>query len=199
VRGRRNDPGTEPGTHDGTPIADKPLQAMQLAWFQMECLNQGYVATVIWTLEDAWYDRFMPYGVIGRAKDGWPTKPAYHMLRLFTHTIQPGWRAMKVTGRSDAASGSIVSAAKGPEGAATILALNTADEPVTLSIAIGGLDIPPDRALHMTVWNADGKGTLSPPRAIPSSPDRRLRLSLTPQSLAAITTSPPKLDERRGP
>src|SRR5687767_4222165 len=36
VRGRRPDPKVEPGTHDdGTPIAMKPLQAMQLAWFQM--------------------------------------------------------------------------------------------------------------------------------------------------------------------
>jgi hypothetical protein len=44
------------------------MQAMELAWFQMEAMIRGYVACVIWTLEDAWYDRLMPYGVIGAAK-----------------------------------------------------------------------------------------------------------------------------------
>ncbi|MEO6434763.1 MAG: hypothetical protein ABIP55_03240, partial [Tepidisphaeraceae bacterium] len=47
VRGRRMEPRVEPGLHDdGTPIGLKPLTAMQLAWFQMEALNRGYVATV---------------------------------------------------------------------------------------------------------------------------------------------------------
>ena len=155
VRGRRDDARNEPGLHDdGTPIASTALQAMQLAWFQLEAMNRGYVATVVWTLEDAWYDRFMPYGVIGAAKDGWPLKPGYHMLRLFTHTIQPGWRAMKVQGE---ANGRLVAAAKSPKGHMTVLALNQGDEPKEVRIA----GLPPDRAFHVITWNANGEGKLT--------------------------------------
>jgi hypothetical protein len=58
VRGYRADKRVEPGTFgDGKPIADLPLQANQLAWFTLEALDRGFVATVVWTMEDAWYDR----------------------------------------------------------------------------------------------------------------------------------------------
>jgi hypothetical protein len=193
VRGRRTEPRIEPGTHDdGTPIANKPLQATQLAWFQMEALNRGYVATVIWTLEDAWYDRLMPYGVIGRAKDGWPTKPSYHMLRLFTHTIKPGWRAMKVTGGGDA-GGCIVAAATGPREALTVLALNPTEKPATVSIALGETGIPPGRTVNVTLWNADGTGTLARAPTTKVSAAGSVRLTLNPATLTAITTDTPQI------
>ena len=186
VRGRREKPSMEPGNHDdGTPIAMKPLQAMQLAWFQMEAMNRGYVATIIWTLEDAWYDRFMPYGVIGAATDGFPLKPGYHMLRLFTHTIQPSWRAMKVEGDPN---GRIVAAARGPNGEFTVVALNQIEAPQR--IVLTGL--PRDRQLYALGWNHDdGRGRLwfSGSMKMPSG---RIVVTLPPHGIAAFTTVDPK-------
>jgi len=187
VRGRREKPSMEPGTHDdGTPIAIKPQQAMQLAWFQMEAMNRGYVGCVIWTLEDAWYDRLMPYGVIGTAKDGFPLKPSYHMLRLFTHTVQPGWRAMKVDGDPN---GRIVSAARGPNGEFTILALNQIEAPQR--VVLQGL--PRDRQLHSLGWNHDdGLGRLWFAGGGMKLPGGRIVITLPAQSMAVFTTVDPK-------
>ena len=185
VRGHRAKPSIEPGDHeDGTPIAMKPLQAMELAWFQMEAMNRGYVATVIWTLEDAWYDRLMPFGVIGAAKDGFPLKPSYHMLRLFTHTIHPGWRAMKVDGDAD---GRIVSAARGPNGEFTVLALNQIEAPQR--IVLSGL--PRDRELHAMGWNDDQLGRLSFAGAM-KLPKGQIVITLPAQGMAVFTTIDPK-------
>jgi hypothetical protein len=184
VRGRRANPREEPGNHDdGTPIAMKPLQAMQLAWFQMEAMNRGCVATVIWTMEDAWYDRLMPYGVIGEARDGFPLKPSYHMLRLFTHAVEPGWRAMKVDGAAD---GGIVSAARGPKGEFAVLALNQLEGPQR--IVLQGL--PPDRELYTIGWNENGLGRLSFAGKM-KLPGGRVVITLPPQGMTAFTTIDP--------
>ena len=181
VRGRRAKPSMEPGNHDdGTPIASTPLQAMQLAWFQLEAMNRGYCATVIWTLEDAWYDRLMPYGVIGHAKDGFPLKPGYHMLRLFTHTIEPGWRATKVNGQ---ANGCIVAAARSPDGELTVIALNHTDAP--LEIRVAGL---PKARIFVITWNADGRGELGSGEMV-TPPAGEYRVALPPMGLTALTTT----------
>ena len=189
VRGRRKQPRLEPGNHDdGTPIAMKPLQAMQLAWFQMEALNRGYVGTVIWTLEDAWYDRLMPYGVIGNVKDGWLLKPGYHMLRLFTHTIQPGWRAMTMEGAKE---GVIVSAARSPgEKQLTVLALNQGDTPQTLTIA----GLKPAASLKQFLWNARGDGTITPGDLVQVDASGAVKLALSPLGLVALTSTSPRLE-----
>ena len=92
VRGKESE-AHEPGfASDGRPICDTPEQAMQIAWLMLEAINRGYVATAQWDCYDAWYDHFMNYGLIGDVKSGWKLRPAYHVLRLFTHTTQPGWR-----------------------------------------------------------------------------------------------------------
>ena len=180
VRGHRDVPRNEPGKHDdGTPIADKPLQAMELAWFMMEGLNRGYVSFVVWTLEDAWYDRFMPYGMIGGVKDGWPLKPSYHMLRLFTHTTQPGWRALKIDGDAD---GKLVSATRGPDGDLTVYALNQTDKPTTVTIA--GL---PGGTFHETPWNHERTRTFE------LREDGVCTIELPPLAMSALTTFPVKL------
>jgi hypothetical protein len=153
VRGRNkvfhtNDPGDY---EDGSPIATQPIQAAELAQFVLQGLNRGYVAFVVWTMDDALYDHPMQYGVIGGAKDGWPLKPGYHVLRLLTHTIQPGWRAVAVEGTAD---GVIVSAARGPKGELTVLALNTTREARPVSLT----GLPAARPFSAYVWNAAGTG-----------------------------------------
>jgi hypothetical protein len=157
---------------------------MELAWFQMEAMNRGYVATVIWTLEDAWYDRLMPYGVIGTAKDGFPLKPGYHVLRLFTHTIKPGWRAMKVDGAAD---GRIVAAARGPNGEFTVLALNQIEAPQR--VVLSGL--PRDRELHALGWNDNDLGRLSFAGGM-KLPRGQIVITLPAQGMAVFTTVDPK-------
>ena len=185
VRGHREKPSMEPGLHeDGAPIANKPLQANQLARFTLEGLNRGYVAFVIWTLEDAWYDRLMPYGVIGSAKDNWPLKPSYHMLRLFTHTTQPGWRAFKVEGQHDSA---IVSATSSKNGDLTIYALNHTEK--RIEISIGNLG----SATRFTpvLWNVSTRGALLREPPVRSDRDGIIKLNIPSLGLVALTTIKP--------
>jgi hypothetical protein len=179
VRGRRPNQSVPPGDHeDGTPIAMKPLQAAQLAWLQMEAMNRGYVATVIWTLEDAWYDRFMSFGIIGAAKDEFPLKPGYYMLQLFTHTIEPGWHAVKIDGK---AQGCIVSAARGPAGDITVLALNKSNVPRQITIA--GLS---DNTYSAVTWNQEGDGRIC--RAEVANQSGVYFVTLPPIGMTALTT-----------
>jgi hypothetical protein len=121
----------------------------------------------------------MPYGVIGEAKDGFPLKPGYHMLRLFTDAIQPGWRAMKIEGATD---GCIISAARGPKGEMTILALNQTERmrEITATVSDG-------RSLNAITWNHDGRGEIASGEvATPQA--GAYRLSLPPLGLTALTT-----------
>jgi hypothetical protein len=181
VRGKRDDPKVEPGIYeDGKPIAGKPLNALQLAWFMMESLNHGYVAAVVWTMEDAWYDRLMPYGLIGQAKDGWPLKPGYYMMRMFTHTCEPGWRAMKVTGESD---NHLAAAVRSKDGKLTVYLMNRDAKPARLEV--GGLA---DRALlHTIIWNRDGHGELLVGRDMRTNRGA-VTVALPPMSVTALTT-----------
>lgn len=182
VRGKRDTPATEPGRYepDGRIITDVPLQAMQIAWFMLEAINRGYVATIQWDAYTAWYDRYMQYGLIGGAKDGWPLRPAYHVLRMFTHTTKPGWRAVRVEGKADDL---LVTATRGPAGEVTIYALNRGDRPRRFTI--GGL--PANLPLNWLTWNATGDGTPSP-AAKATSRDGRLLIDVAPMALIFITT-----------
>ncbi|MEO6436810.1 MAG: hypothetical protein ABIP55_13760, partial [Tepidisphaeraceae bacterium] len=177
---------------DGKPIADKPLNALQLAWFMMESLNHGYVAAVVWTMEDAWYDRLMPYGVIGRAKDGWPLKPSYHMLRLFTHTIPTGWRAMRVSGTSEQV---IVSAARGArEEELTVLVLNRSEKPARVTISGVGAGGGVGRSLTETIWNGRGDGAITRGAKVQVDAKEIVRVTLRAMTLTALTSAAPRMD-----
>jgi hypothetical protein len=186
VRGKRDQPATEPGLYepDGRFITDVPLQGMQIAWFMMEAINRGYVATVQWDAYTAWYDRYMQFGVIGGAKDGWPLRPAYHVLRLFTHTTEPGWRAVRVDGERD---GLLVTATRGRGRDLTVYALNRGEQPATVSIA----GLPANAAMHVTAWNTRGDGRLSPSEPIKTAGDGSVPLVVPPGGL--ITLSNPVL------
>jgi hypothetical protein len=187
IRGHRAHPTREPGEYeDGTPIAMMPLQAMQIGWFMMEAINRGYLATVQWDMYDVWYDRLMPFGVIGEVKDGWPLKPGYHLLRLFTHTAGPGWRGLHVNGVADEA---LASAMSGPNGEMTVYLLNRGEASKTLSVS----GLPVEQSLHVTVWNHGGDGKLSAGEMIRSDADGTITLPLPPMSIVAVTTERIKL------
>jgi hypothetical protein len=177
VRGNRPRDEVEPGWFaDGTPVADDPRQAVQIAWFDLLALNLGYVATVQWELYDAWYDRLMPYGVIGDATTGFKLKPAYYVMRLLTHTIKPGWQIIRVDG-SDADV--IVAAARNDSDEMTIVALNRSSGSRRVNIA--GITLR--RSLTVLRWNrlaVREEGSFNSPT---------IELTLRPQSLYAFTTS----------
>lgn len=103
VRGKDwQKPGNDPGVYeDGTPIVQTGIAALQIGWLMTEATRLGFVATVQWEGYDMAYGkRPMHYGIMGEPGAGWPVRPAYHVLRLFTHTIAPCWRALLVEGDS---------------------------------------------------------------------------------------------------
>jgi hypothetical protein len=180
VRGIRQ-PGEEPGRFgDGRLVTDTIAAAQQLAWFDIEAINHGYVATVQWDAFDAFYDTPMRYGLIGDMQSGWKLRPAYHMLRLLAHSVRPGWMAMKVVGSSPDQS---VAAMRGPEEQVTLFAQNRSEHHSVVTLT----DLPAGRVFLVTFWNAQGDGRLSTSRAVDSDERGRLTIELPPVSVAALT------------
>jgi hypothetical protein len=189
VRGKHEPGVDDPGAYEtpnGPRLTDMPLHGMQVAWFMMEAIDRGCVATVQWDAYVASYGREMRYGIIGSAKDGWPLRPAYHVLRTFTHTTQPGWRAVRVEGEADDA---LVVATRGSNAAEmTVYALNRADRPREITVA----GLGPQAKLHTLVWNGDGKGTVAPGDAMNVAADGAITLKVGARSLVALCTIEPK-------
>jgi hypothetical protein len=185
VRGKESE-SLEPGfAADGRPICDTPIQAMQIAWLMIEALNRGYVATVQWDCYDALYDHVMHYGLIGDVKSSWKLRPAYDVLKLFTHTTQPGWCAVKITPDTvgEAPTPQLVAAAtRSDDGRTTIYVLNLSDAPRDIRLNV-------DQDMYATQW--DGS-TLSKPRSIRTT-GGAIRVTLPPRSLVALTSFRPDL------
>ncbi len=181
VRGRDwHGRGKEPGVcTDGTPIAQTEVQALQIGWFMTEATRRRFVATVQWDAWDLGYPfNRMHYGVLGEAREGWPLRPAYHVLRLFTHTIAPGWRAVRLNGDS---SDVAVTAVQGTAGEVTIIALNHTDQPQPISLA----RLPANLVFRRLLWVAAKKDRLKDLGNL-SSTIASLDLTLPPQSLTAL-------------
>jgi hypothetical protein len=122
---------------------------------------------------------------MGQAKDHWPLKPGFQVMRLFTHTCKPGWRAMKIEGGKATVS---VAAVRGEGGHFTAYALNQSSQPITVSI--GG--IPRGTPLRCIVWNGDKEGTgrLERGEAVKIDRDGQVKLELKARSLVALTSEP---------
>jgi hypothetical protein len=171
----------EPGyALDGTPICDTPEQAMQIAWFMMEAINHGYAATVQWDCYVAWYDRLMSYGLIDDVKHGFKIRPAYDVLRLFTHTTQPGWRAIKVQG---AAEDCVGSATHSEDGDVSLYLLNRSEREKVIRIQFG-------KDAFATLWQF---GRLGKTTKIRSRADGVIEVAIPANSLLALTTLRPDL------
>ena len=184
VRGKREPGSDDSGTYDksdGPPLVTVPLQGMQVAWFIMEAINRGYVATVQWDAYVASYGREMRYGIIGGVKDGWPLRPAYHVLWTFTHTTKPGWRAVRVDGKADDA---LVVAVRGAKAEMSAYALNRADKPREVTIA----GLRPQAKLYTLVWNGDGQGAVAPREAIKVPPDGAVKVNVPALGMVALST-----------
>jgi len=167
---------------DGTPMAQTKVHAQQIGWFMMEAVNHGIVATIQWEAYDMFYDKPLHCGALGGPEEGWPVRPSYHLLRLFTHTTRPGWNALQITGqRADCT----VSCMRGADGHQTIFAQNRSK--IAQEIRIDGA--PADASFHRVIWNRDGDTQLSDGGAIRCDHGGDIRIQLAPESVAALTDS----------
>ena len=173
--------GNEPGTYeDGTPVAQSGTYALQIGWCMTEATRRGYVATVQWEAYDVAYPHNrMHYGLLGEAREGWPLRPSWQVLRLFTHTIAPGWRAVQVEGESAEVA---LAAVKGLQGELTVMALNHSGQPQTISL----LGLPAKLVYRRLLWTATGKDRLVDLGDLIAS-TAALELTLPPNSLTALT------------
>jgi hypothetical protein len=151
ARGFRDKPGTEPGKSDtGKPVADVPVYSFEIGIFMLDAINLGFVGTAQWDMYDVWYDRKMGYGVIGPVEKGFPIKPGYWLLGMFTHATEPGWRAMKIDGEIE----DVWISALASKNDLSVFALNRVQG--EKRITIGGL--PRGQQLMSWIWNRDGQG-----------------------------------------
>ena len=146
----------EPGTsNEGKPVADVPVYSFEIAILMLDALNLGYAGTAQWDMVDIWYDRKMSYGVIGSVQNGFPEKPGYGLLSMFTHGVDPGWRAMTIDGQiEDVWIAGLRGKLKDDLGVFVLNRLKGAKR-----VTIGG--VTPNHTLKLSTWNADGKGSLS--------------------------------------
>jgi hypothetical protein len=173
----------DPGLYsDGRPFAQVPIQSMLNAWFMLKAVHDGYVSAVQWDMYDARYEVQMHYGLIGEAKDGWPLKPGYFLMKLLTHTCQPGWHAVDVGGDATNVTAATM---RSNDGHITVWAVNHADKKAI--VTLNGLE--PRRAMNLFYWNAYGEGKLTD--AVPVRTDAKGSVSMVIpyQAVIAVTTS----------
>jgi len=182
VRGKDwQGPGKEPGVYeDGSPMTQTGMAALQVGWLMTEATRRGFVATVQWEAYDMAYGkRAMHYGVMGEPSEGWPVRPAYQVLRLFTHTIAPGWRALEVEGD---ATNVALAAVCGTNGEMTIMAVNHSKVEQTVAVA----KLPVEKVFHRIFWRLDEPGRLQGRDDVKCAAGA-LELALPPESVTALT------------
>jgi hypothetical protein len=174
--------GNEPGFFDdGTPVAQSWVYALQIGWLMTEATRRGFVATVQWEAYDVGYPRIrMHYGMLGEARDGWPLRPSYQVLRLFTHTSAPGWRALQLEGES---SDVALAAVQGPKGELTVMALNHSSAAQPISLA----HLPPNLVFRRLLWTAADKERLNDSGDLAGGA-ASLELTLPPRSLTTLAS-----------
>jgi len=173
-------PGKEPGIFsDGTPMTRTPTAALQVGWLMTEATRLGFVATVQWEGYDMAYGKHtMHYGIMGEPGEGWPIRPAYQVLRLFTHTIAPNSRALIIEG--DLANIALA-AIQSPSDDLTLMAVNHSANVQTVSIR----GIPLQKNFHRIVWTSTAPDRLHNDADVPVTGP--VELTLPPRSLTALT------------
>jgi hypothetical protein len=177
VQGNRPRPGEEPGTYkDGRPLADVPEADAQIAWFVLDALNHGFVGFCQWDLYEAWYDRKMGYGVIGPAERGFPTKPGYDLLAMFTEGIKPGDRVVSMSGGNKAV---ITTGISDGTDVHALFILNHSDK--TQRVTIGRLPAQCDGVV--SEWNGRLPGAIADGGTAQSDRSGVLSLTVPPHAL----------------
>jgi hypothetical protein len=195
----------EPGNYkphgpnlDGPPMVDQNITAFQHAWFNLLAVNLGFHGLVKW---DAYFGKYdlkpqphpQEYGVIGKPTDsGWQLRRPYHLMRLFTHTVKPGWNVRALA--HDPGS-QIVAAFSAPSGGGlTLIGLDTAG--ASLNTAVSDqrsyhfAKLPPNKQLELFYWNRHGRGLLTSVGKIRTDRAGNLAVQAPLNSVFAVTTVP---------
>jgi hypothetical protein len=193
----------EPGTYKpqgpdlkGPRVVDQNITAFQHAWFNVLAANKGYHGLVKW---DAYFGKYdlqpqkhpQEYGMIGKpTASGWKLRPSYHLTRLFTQTVKPGWNVRKVDGHG--AGSQIVAAYSSPAGGLTLIGLDTAGAALnTASKAERSYhfaNLPKNKQFELLYWNRHGGGLLTSAGKIHSNGAGALTVEAPLNSVFAVTT-----------
>ncbi len=183
AQGFRENPQIEPGkSDDGKPLADVPVSSFEIGIFLLEAINAGFVGTAQWDGYEIWYDRKMGYGLIGSVQNGFPLKPGYHLLRLFTHASAPGWHAMRIDGKIEDVW---IAALKGTNDQTSLFVLNRLRGDKTVSVS----GLRPNQLLNVRFWNADGTGQVSGARSITPDSTGRISVTVPHYAIAVLSTN----------
>ncbi len=196
VRGQRTLNGIaypDPGVwDDGTPIGQTEVNAFQHAWFDVLAARLGYAGTIKWDGYFGRYDRgVQDYSLIGPPQQGWPLRPVYSALRLFTETTRPGWNVIGVDGQSGT---KLLAGYSGPAGEQTVVGLDTSGaglnvvSPTQVSYSLGGLRA--NASFQLLVWNQDGSGGLLSAGTVESDPAGVATVTAPLHGVFALTTLP---------
>jgi hypothetical protein len=200
VRGFPTIPGLsnfQPGfSVDGTPMAQTTLAAFQNGWFMIRAAQLGFSGLAKWDPDNAKYDNgTQDFSAIGPERDGWLTRPIYHLLQLLTYTTQPtNGSIVDVVPGPSASESQRLTAYLPPGGGVTILGLDTrAQEMATvsnvpISYSIGGL--PANRQFRLVVWNGNGAGTNVDLGWVSSGDDGAASFSVPLNGIFALTSVP---------
>lgn len=173
-----------PGCLNGTliPIETTNIAAFQQAWFIIKSMRWGYAGTVKWDAYKAKYDNGEQYfSSIGSGAAGYPLKPSYNMIRMFTSTSEAGWRVQTVDGYV----GKWVTALKDPSSSdMAVYALN--DTGGQTNISIDGL--PGNQKFRLLVWNDNGSGAIEDKGEVVTNSSGEITVRLNEESFAALTT-----------
>jgi hypothetical protein len=150
--------GIEWGGTNGQAMSKTPIEAFQSGVFAIESAKLGFVSALRWDAYDAIYneDYKGDWGMIGWAKDGWPTRPSYSVMRALHGVAEPGWKIVGVSGDVD---GRIEACAfAGPNGQVGFAAFN--DTKYGRTVEVGGLGA--NATLRQTTWSPKNPDDASP-------------------------------------
>jgi len=178
-------------------IADSRVNAFQRAWFALMAAKTGYRGVVAWDAYFAKYDAgpraLMHYSLVAGPRDDepWRRRHAFRALRLLMRAVEPGWRAVEVTGGS--ATQCVVGfVSPDDRDVVSVVGLDTAGarldtaSPKNSTYAIAGL--PPSRTFQLSFWNRDGDGLNSFDDTVRSDAGGTVTVSAPIHSVFALTT-----------
>jgi hypothetical protein len=182
----------------GRRVVDLNLNAFQHAWFNLQAPNLGYQGLSKWDAYFAKYDlkkepHPQEYGMIGRPKGSdWTVRPLYHLTRLFTQTVKPGWNVREVV---HAPGTQIVAAYSAPSGdGLTLIGLDTAGatliRPVKKQQPYHFSKLPKNKSFQLLYWNRHGHGLLTSPGQVRTDGSGNLTVEAPLHSVFAVTTVP---------
>jgi hypothetical protein len=192
----------EPGNYephgpnlDGPRMVAQNITAFQHAWFNLLAPNLGYHGLVKW---DAYFGKYdlkpqphpQEYGMIGKPNDsGWPLRHSYHLMRLFTQTVKPGWNVRQVT--HDPGSQIVAAYAAPSGGGLTLIGLDTAGASLNKAVPEERsyhLELPPNKQLELLYWNRHGGGLLTSAGKVRTDRGGNLTVKAPLHSVFAVTT-----------